>query len=317
VADDGGETDLEEAIAAVYAGPLDGFISRRDALAKELRSSKRRAAANEVKALRKPSRAAWALNAVTVGAPEAVNRLIDAVAGTLDAQASGGDVRAAIAELRAAVRDLAGRAARAAADGGQRLEESALANAVLAVIGKPDVFEALRAARLVDVPDVGSLDFLASLPPPPANLVLRASTGASPSTSPRPAQAVPATSARRAPGRAKAASSADATAAEAAPSPERIAAFAAQREAARQARLAAEAAEKRSADVQRALESAEARAAEADARLRQAEEEARTARAEVERARRQVDAAAARLQETATAAADAAAKLAGMANPDG
>jgi hypothetical protein len=46
----------------LYGLALDAFVPERDALAKRLRADGRRDEANEVKALRKPSVAAWAVN---------------------------------------------------------------------------------------------------------------------------------------------------------------------------------------------------------------------------------------------------------------
>jgi hypothetical protein len=46
----------------LFAGPLEGFTSARNALARRFREEGRRAEADEVKALRKPSLAAWAVN---------------------------------------------------------------------------------------------------------------------------------------------------------------------------------------------------------------------------------------------------------------
>lgn len=157
------ETQLEEAITALYRSPLEDFIPRRDALTKELRSAGDRAAATRVKALRKPSRAAWALN-VAAADGGALRKLVDSVAATLDAQADGSDVRAAMTRLRTAVRELADSAAAAASDAGHSIDSATFATAVLAVLGRPDSFEELRAGRLVAVPEGGGLDFLSSLP---------------------------------------------------------------------------------------------------------------------------------------------------------
>ena len=50
-----------DALDEVYLGDFDGFVARRDALAKELRAQDP-AEADRVKALKKPSRTAWAVN---------------------------------------------------------------------------------------------------------------------------------------------------------------------------------------------------------------------------------------------------------------
>ena len=138
---------LDNAIARVYAGPLEDFVRHRDSLAKELRVAGNREAAATVKALPKPSRTAWALN-LAAGQAENVARLEAAVAATLETQASGGDVRAALGSLRDAVREFADHAARAAERAGQSLQTGVLVNAVLALVGRTDSREALRRGRL-------------------------------------------------------------------------------------------------------------------------------------------------------------------------
>jgi hypothetical protein len=54
--------ELDPEIDSLYGVPLDEFVRRRDELAKRLRREGEREAAEEVKALRKPSGGAWALN---------------------------------------------------------------------------------------------------------------------------------------------------------------------------------------------------------------------------------------------------------------
>ena len=69
----------------LYGLPLEEFTPARDALAKELKAAGRRDEAAEVKSLRKPSVAAWALNRAARDHPDAVERL----------RAAGADLRAA------------------------------------------------------------------------------------------------------------------------------------------------------------------------------------------------------------------------------
>ena len=149
---------------AVYDGPLEEFVSRRDALVKALRTAGDREAANTVKGFRKPSRLAWALNLAALDNDDGIAPLVDAVTTAIDAQAAGSDVRAAVAELRVAVRDFSNQAARAAENAGHRLESAALATAVLAVIANPESFEQLRGGYLADIPEAGGLDFFAAIP---------------------------------------------------------------------------------------------------------------------------------------------------------
>jgi hypothetical protein len=154
--------ELDSASAAIYAGPLDGFIARRDALAKELRAAGRRADAATVKVLRKPARMAWALDSAAVNDPDIVERVAAAVAAALAAQSGGGDVRTTLAQLREAVQILADAASHSAASHGTSVDRGELSNAVMAVIGVPAAFDLLRAGRLADIPEAGGTDILAS-----------------------------------------------------------------------------------------------------------------------------------------------------------
>src|ERR671929_31286 len=67
----------------LYGLPLDAFVPERDALAKRLRADNRREDAAAVRALRKPSVAAWAANQVLRSQPSKAREL--------PAGAGGGD----------------------------------------------------------------------------------------------------------------------------------------------------------------------------------------------------------------------------------
>jgi hypothetical protein len=157
------ETDLSTAILAVYHGPFDEFVGRRDALAKQLRAEKRRDDAALVKALRKPSRMAWVLDRVVAEDPESLSRLDAAIA---EAQ-SAVDLRTAFEAVKAAVRGVAAAGARVAVRAEHPLEPNAIAAAVHAVISDAGAFAEFRAGRLVDIPEGGGLDLLITLRPPP------------------------------------------------------------------------------------------------------------------------------------------------------
>src|ERR671939_245892 len=87
----------------LYGLALDAFVPERDALAKRLRSDGRRAEADEVKALRKPSVAAWAVNQVVRSQPKAARALWDAGDALIAAQEALLEGRGDAAALRAAV----------------------------------------------------------------------------------------------------------------------------------------------------------------------------------------------------------------------
>lgn len=172
------DADLAAAILAVYHAPLEEFISRRDVLAKELRGEKRRDDAALVKALRKPSRIAWSLDAVVREDPASVEQL-DAAIRTAQ---TGVDLRTALETVKEAVRAVAAAGARVAVRAGHPIDPNALAMAVHAIIGDASAFAELRGGRLVDVPDGGGLDLLSALTATPS------STQA---TSPPPEAALP------------------------------------------------------------------------------------------------------------------------------
>ena len=154
--DPAGADELSASIAALYRAPLEEFVNRRAALAKDLRAAKQREAADRVKALRKPSRMAWVLDSVVHEDPAALARL-DAA---LQQAQSGADLRTALETVKSAVRDLAAIGARVAVRAGQPVEPSAVITAMYAVIGDAGALESLRSGLLVDVPDAGGLDML-------------------------------------------------------------------------------------------------------------------------------------------------------------
>lgn len=266
VNDEGGASgSLAAGIARIYAGPLEGFVVRRVALVKALRAAGRREDAATVKALRKPSRVAWALDAASLADPESIEHVAAAIDATLAAQSGGRDLRTALSELREAVQKLADTASRTAASGGYSVDRAELVNAVMAVIGAPGAFELLRAGLLVDVPEAGGLAFLAAPSrsdsgPSPVSVESRAG-GAEVETVPR--------------------------------------------KALRTAEIALAAARKRSASAERALRDAEAGAVSAERKLVLAQEEALARQTERDRARREARDAAAQLREAEKSVATA------------
>jgi hypothetical protein len=76
------EADIRE----LYRGAPEGFIAARDALAKRLRDEGRDGDAAEVKKLRRPTVAAWALDRLADDAPDEIRQLLDAGAELARAQ---------------------------------------------------------------------------------------------------------------------------------------------------------------------------------------------------------------------------------------
>lgn len=287
-------------MVSVYRGPLEEFVSRRDALAKELRAAKRREDADRVKALRKPSRTAWVLDNVLHEDPVVLEQLSTAIGAAQTVQ-SGADLRGAMENVRAAIRDVAAAGARIAIRAGQPIDASALVTAVHAVIGETSAFNDLRAGRLVDVPDGGGLDILSaitiSVPSP-------AAVAASPQPAAAPAVAPP----------------------NAEPSAQDMARAADEAARAMAARADLQRAEASLADVRAQLErskqsarDAHAKLDAADRALLDAQAEAQARRVAVERATRDAEAAAQHVREAeqAVAVAHAACAALGTTGPRG
>ncbi|OAI38635.1 hypothetical protein AYO38_09210 [bacterium SCGC AG-212-C10] len=256
------EPALEAFIDDLYRGSLDTFVSRRDALAKQRRTSGDRLAASMVKALKKPSRAAWALNFVVLDKPDAMAKLDAAISGAVAPMPSGEEGRAAIARLRAVVRQLAIESAQLASEAGTEVEVDVLVGALSAVLGHAESFEELRHARLTDVPEAGGLDLLALLP-----ILKREKPAAIPLVRTAPAKQPDESKARM----ARAEDERQAVARAAAREEDERQALA--RAAAKEAASRLESARRRAEEARKALDKAEDNVKEADARVRQAEED--------------------------------------------
>jgi hypothetical protein len=109
----------DERVARLYGLPLEQFTPERNALAAELRAQGDGEAAAAVKALRKPTAAAWAVNQLVRAEPDLVEALLGAGGELRQAhrQAASGrgaaQLRAAAEAERAAVDALMARAPRA------------------------------------------------------------------------------------------------------------------------------------------------------------------------------------------------------------
>ena len=183
---------VEQAARELYALPPGEFTRARDARVKELRSDGDRDAAAAVKALRKPTVAAWALNQLARSRAADVKRLLEAGERLRSAQEEllGGGDRAAFQEAATAERELvAGLTADAttlASEAGERgggLREK-VAETLHAAALDEETAEELRAGRLTrereaiggfGAPGGGP----APAPPPPTK------KGKAPKTSPK------------------------------------------------------------------------------------------------------------------------------------
>jgi hypothetical protein len=102
MAKDGDPVELDEELKRLYGAPLDAFIAERDAIGKRLKAGGRDAEAAEVRKLRKPSRAAAAINQAVRADPVAAERLLEAGRG-LDAAQAEAVAGGGQAELRQAI----------------------------------------------------------------------------------------------------------------------------------------------------------------------------------------------------------------------
>ena len=109
------EDELEAAgpeLEELYAASPDEFVRRRDALAKRLRAEGEREHAAQVKALRKPSTPAWAINHAVRSKRSAARKLLAAADALADAQeealraGSSDELRAAMPRFGDAVEEL-------------------------------------------------------------------------------------------------------------------------------------------------------------------------------------------------------------------
>jgi hypothetical protein len=88
--------DLDGVLDELYGAPPEGFTARRDELARQARADGDKDLASAVHALRRPTAAAWVVNALARQAPEAVGDLVELGARMREAQSvlSGPQMRA-------------------------------------------------------------------------------------------------------------------------------------------------------------------------------------------------------------------------------
>jgi hypothetical protein len=153
----------------LYGLPLEEFVGARDALAKQRRVAGDRDGAAAVKALPKPTRAAWAVNRLVRDRPDEVRALLaagEALAGAQEQLLEGADadvLRAAAQAARQLVDALAGEA-----QGGEAIREKVRATLHAATVDA-EVRAEVSEGRLVKertAAGFGGLDALAAALPP-------------------------------------------------------------------------------------------------------------------------------------------------------
>jgi hypothetical protein len=137
----------------LFAASPEEFVARRDALAKQLKADGDKDAAAEVKALRRPTVAAWAVNQVARSSKQDVaallevgDRLRDAHDALLDGKGDAG-IRDATAERRKLVAKLA-KAAVALLPSGGEAQRDAISHTFDAAVADPDAGLLVRSGRL-------------------------------------------------------------------------------------------------------------------------------------------------------------------------
>lgn len=121
-------SDLLRFADELYAVPLAEFTARRDARAKNLKAAGDADAAAAVKALRKPTLAAWVVDLLVRVEADQIAQVLDVGAALREAAAAmdAGELRALTRQRRQLTAALAGRARAAAAGVGVRLTDSVL-----------------------------------------------------------------------------------------------------------------------------------------------------------------------------------------------
>jgi len=166
---------LLEAADRLYGLTLPEFTPARDALAKELKTSDKDLSAR-VKALKKPSLAAWVVNLLVRREPEQVEQVLGVGAALREAQASlaGDDLRALTRQRRQLTAAVTTTARGHALDLGQKITSSVadeVEATLTAAMVDADAAEAVRSGLLVKAlatTGLGDLDLTAYVAVPEA-----------------------------------------------------------------------------------------------------------------------------------------------------
>lgn len=146
---------LDRRIDALFALPAGEFVAARDALAKQVRAEGDKDAAAEVKALRRPTVAAWAVNQVArttrtkkdvAALVQVGDRLRDAHQALLAGEGDA-DIRTATAERRKLVAKLTKAAVELLGPAGEA-QRDAISNTFDAAVADPAAGALVRAGRL-------------------------------------------------------------------------------------------------------------------------------------------------------------------------
>jgi hypothetical protein len=157
--------NVEREIDRLYGLPLEEFTAARNDLAKSLAKDGDKAAAAQVKALEKPTAAAWAMNQLQRRDEVGMKRLLSAADKLRDVQtgAKAGNLREATQTHYDAVEALVAAARRLLGDAVTDPVLNRLGPALLNGSVDPDARERLRAGRMVREPEATGFDAFAGV----------------------------------------------------------------------------------------------------------------------------------------------------------
>jgi hypothetical protein len=162
-------------IEGLFALSLDAFIKERDALAREAKESGDAGLAREIKGLRKPSVAAWAVNQLVRARPNEIRRLLELGEALREAQrkaleGGGADaLRSTVNDRRRLVDELAEAAGGVLEEAGHPSTRATLdrvSGTLIAATVDPDVAQTVETGTVQrDEPPPSGLEELAALLP--------------------------------------------------------------------------------------------------------------------------------------------------------
>jgi hypothetical protein len=168
------EGETSEGVDRLFDLPLDEFTAARNALAKHLKAAGDNEGAEQVRALAKPSVAAWSVNQLARHEAELVRSLLNVAARLRSAQErslkgerAADELRAAQSEEREVIRKLTRAAERLLREGGRAASGTTLerVSSILRAAAVSDP-SALRAGRLSGDVEVTGFDAFAGLDVP-------------------------------------------------------------------------------------------------------------------------------------------------------
>jgi len=148
----------DDTLDELFAAPLDEFVAVRNRISSELRKAGDKEAADEVKAIKKPSAVVWALNGLAREDRAGVRALVEAADRMRKVQSGRGRTSFADAQkaLNEATRKLAKRGAELLAEGDRKPSDTMvqrLDRALTAAAASSETSELLRTGRLLEEPE--------------------------------------------------------------------------------------------------------------------------------------------------------------------